>query len=187
VTPQRPARRAAWTYVRTTISVPQARRWLIRTLRAWGIAEPAHDPLALIASELVTHVVRHGAGPTLDLEVCELGDACVTVTVIHDGAPWPTARPRAAQPADRGVGLYLVAVTSHRCGAPPHRGGQRHRIWACVDTRQPSTPGPALCLEDGLAAWGSLARSLLGITPAPGGPDLGLPSETAAAAHRPHR
>lgn len=107
--------------------VPLARREIIDKVRAWGVPldEETADAIRLVASELITNAVVHGAGP-------------ITVTLsnwpgrlvidVLDGDP-SVPRTACAQADDEnGRGLGLVRLLAAHCAWEP--AGTGKRVWA---------------------------------------------------------
>ncbi|MFI2235789.1 PAS domain S-box protein [Streptomyces chrestomyceticus] len=107
----------------TPSSVPEGRRFLLRTLRAWGLTALA-DTALLLSSELLTNAVRHARGP-LTLRVWysarELG-----VEVVDGSTPRPRAR-LADTAEENGRGLMLVEALADAWGARPGAAGKT--VW----------------------------------------------------------
>lgn len=111
----------------TESEVPPARRELVDKIRAWGVPldEETADAVRLVASELITNAVVHGAGP-------------ITVTLSHrpgrlvidvlDGAPSVPRTDRAQADDENGRGLALVRLLATRCAWEPAGAGKR--VWA---------------------------------------------------------
>lgn len=107
----------------TPSSVPEGRRFLLRTLRAWGLATLA-DTALLLASELLTNAVCHARGP-LTLRVWysarELG-----VEVVDGSTPRPRAR-LVDTAEEHGRGLMLVEALADAWGTRPDAVGKT--VW----------------------------------------------------------
>jgi anti-sigma regulatory factor (Ser/Thr protein kinase) len=94
-----------------------------------GLGEAKQDAL-VIASELVTNAIVHGAEPIvlevmvlehgLRLEVCD-GDNGSSVVAVRDACEGVTT----------GRGLKIVDALAHRWGVEGHRGGKS--VWAELD------------------------------------------------------
>ncbi|GAA2484156.1 hypothetical protein GCM10010406_20530 [Streptomyces thermolineatus] len=121
----------AFTVASTTAAVRQARHRVVAGIRSWGIRLDAEalDGIELVASELITNAVLHAPagpitvsaryeGPTL---VVEVYDATVVI---------PLTEPITSD-AERGRGLYLVAMLADRHGATLTTTGKR--CWAEFD------------------------------------------------------
>lgn len=127
-------------------SVGDARALVRRELRSWG-ADPLIDDCALIVSELVTNVVRHG-GSAFTLRLAGHG-TLVYGEIFDPGEGVP--RPRVSGPdATDGRGLFIVGQLADDWGVTPGRYGKT--VWfvigaALQDRRQArpfqSHPRPA--------------------------------------------
>jgi anti-sigma regulatory factor (Ser/Thr protein kinase) len=120
----------------STTSVAQARRQVTRTLRAWGLPELVEDAV-LIASELVTNAICHGAAPvwhTMRQLVLADGSAPVCL-VVGDGGPGCGPRRSAGSAAPQvdpygtsGRGLCIVDTLTSAWKVLP--GPTGHQVWA---------------------------------------------------------
>jgi serine/threonine-protein kinase RsbW len=104
-------------------SAREARTFVTRTLRSWG-GEEITETAALLTSELVGNVVRHGRTDML-VAVRMRGDR-VTVEVTDHSADLVERKPQSTQ-ATSGRGLHLVDSLAERWGVEPHRPGKR--VW----------------------------------------------------------
>jgi hypothetical protein len=107
--------------------VPLARREIVDKIRTWGVPldEETSDAIRLVASELITNAVVHGAGP-------------ITVALRHwpgrlvidvlDGNPSAPQMSCAQADDEGGRGLALVALLASRSGCEPF--GRGKRVWA---------------------------------------------------------
>jgi anti-sigma regulatory factor (Ser/Thr protein kinase) len=103
--------------------VGEARRFLRRTLRAWG-CEDLGDTACLLVSELLTNAVRH-ACPPLGLRLRQAGGE-LSVEVC-DGSPLlPQARMAGAD-EESGRGLLLVDQLATAWGTLPTAEGKA--VW----------------------------------------------------------
>ena len=110
-------------------SAREARGFVERTLRSWG-REEITDTAALLTSELVGNVVRHGR--TDMLVALKLRLDRVTVEVTDQSADLVEPRAPSAE-STSGRGLYLVESLSERWGVQPQRPGKS--VW--FDLRLP--------------------------------------------------
>ena len=104
-------------------SAREARGFVERTLRSWGRDEIT-ETAALLTSELVGNVVRHGR--TDMLVALKLRGDHVTVAVTDHSADLVEPRAPSAE-AISGRGLYLVDSLSERWGVQPQRPGKS--VW----------------------------------------------------------
>jgi hypothetical protein len=107
--------------------VPLARRHIIETVHAWGVPldEETVEAVRLVASELITNAVVHGAGP---ITVALYHSTGRLVIDVLDGS---TAAPRAdggGADAESGRGLSLVGLLALSWAWEPTDRGKR--VWA---------------------------------------------------------
>ncbi len=99
---------------REPVAAAEARGHVRAVIRAWQVpVDP--DIAVLLASDLVTDAITHGAGETVTLAIrCSGG--YLRIDVYDASRPEPTAE---AGPADKetGGGLVLVAVLSAEWGS----------------------------------------------------------------------
>lgn len=88
----------------TARSVPEARRYILETLRDWELDDFA-DVAALLTSEVVTNAVLH-ARTTITLTI-EREDNAVRICVT-DASPVPPAMRHHSDTATTGRGLRLI-------------------------------------------------------------------------------
>lgn len=105
-------------------SVRAARRFVHSQCARWR-CDAVADDVALIASELVTHAVQHARSP-LVLRLSRSGDT-LRVEVVDQSPGSPSPR-LAAEDAENGRGLHLVAALSHAWGVSPLDDGKV--VWA---------------------------------------------------------
>jgi anti-sigma regulatory factor (Ser/Thr protein kinase) len=106
--------------------IPRCRRFVAEVLEANG--GRAGDAVLLVASELVTNAVRHGAGDA-ELRV-ELDGRAVRIEVVDGGhARLKIPRPVPLPDALGGRGLLLVREVSRRWGAG-FDGAGHTLVWA---------------------------------------------------------
>ena len=127
-----------------------ARRFLSDQCRAWGCGDLTEDA-ELVASELVTNALLHGAGQ------CEfrvaLSDAALRIQVIDHGAGMPDPR-TAGHRDEQGRGLLLVSALCAAWGVEALPGGGK-MVWAEL-LRPLVDPGPDPARgtpADARAAW----------------------------------
>ncbi|MCU1676446.1 MAG: putative two-component sensor histidine kinase protein [Frankiales bacterium] len=115
---------ASKVFVPVAAAVPAARRFVVGTLRSWGI-DALIDDTAVVTSEIATNAVKHAASP-FRVRVTR-NDAIVRVA-IEDVAP-VQPMPRNAAPEDfGGRGLALVQQMADRWGCDPVDDGKA--VWA---------------------------------------------------------
>ena len=107
-------------------AVGAARRFVDRTLVAWGVAGEHADAM-LVVSELATNVVRHAGSPFL-VSVARRGGQ-VRISVRDIGRGGPTVRCATAE-STSGRGLALVAAVSSSWGVEPEADGKS--VWADI-------------------------------------------------------
>ncbi|MFF4179889.1 ATP-binding protein [Streptomyces sp. NPDC001750] len=114
----------------TEREVPLARRMVVDRVRTWGVPmdEEAADSIRLVASELITNAVMHGAGPVTVALYHRPGRLVIDVFDGNPSAPQMSC----AQPDDEsGRGLALVGLLASRCAWEP--SGRGKRVWAEVE------------------------------------------------------
>ncbi len=124
-------------------SVPQARRFVRRTLEEWD-AEDLTDEAVLAASELVTNAVIHAGTPVrVALEVDAQG-LRLEVEDLHPGRTLPLGVERPDDDAEHGRGLLIAAAMAGAWGVDYSSGAKR--VWlrlergtAPASPRQPAT------------------------------------------------
>lgn len=119
--------RASGHFLRAPDQVASARAFVHDTLAAWGLASAA-DTVVLIASELFTNAVLHGAG---DVDVIlALADGQLRLEVVDDGGPTePRQTERPSIHAVSGRGLTIVDALADTWGNGRDAQG-RTRVWA---------------------------------------------------------
>lgn len=113
---------------REVAEIPRSRHYVADVLARAG-AE-ATDALLLVASELITNAVRHGAG---DVELRVIVEPeCVRLEVLDDGHVTVSAPAESPAPsALGGRGLLLVEGVADRWGSEFESDG-RTLVWAEV-------------------------------------------------------
>ena len=106
---------------RTPRAPRDARRFVDAALDAWGVGGDRRDAVRLLATELVTNALLHGA-PPIRIDVKRAG---VTIRVsVHDGSPNPPfPRPFDVE-APTGHGMLLVERLSRRWGVEATEEGK---------------------------------------------------------------
>ena len=103
-------------------AVAEARRFLRRTLRDWGIDEETTDAAVLCVSELVTNAVVHAYAGCVVRALLDRG--ILTITVRDNGAQSGTAAELLDDPVRvHGRGLQLVDALATRWGSEPDAVG----------------------------------------------------------------
>lgn len=107
--------------------VPPARREIVDKVRAWGVPldEETADVIRVVASELITNAVVHGAGP---ITVTLFNRPGHLVIDVLDGDPSVPRAGRAQADDENGRGLALIRLLSARCAWEPAGAGKR--VWA---------------------------------------------------------
>ncbi|MEU1012238.1 ATP-binding protein [Streptomyces sp. NPDC005890] len=135
----------------TESEVPLARREIVDKVRAWSVPldEEVADAVGLVASELITNAVVHGAGP---ITVTLSNRPGRLVIDVLDGDP-SVPRPGCAQVDDEhGRGLALVRLLAAHCAWEP--AGRGKRVWAELALPMVVEGSPAATGRRGLfAMW----------------------------------
>ncbi|MET8005393.1 ATP-binding protein [Nonomuraea glycinis] len=96
--------------------LPSARRFVRDVVADWGAAEDVPEVAELLASELVTNALTHGAGGTHAIRVTVSREGELLVVDVHDTCP-ALPRLRLASQLDlSGRGLAIVQTFSHDWG-----------------------------------------------------------------------
>lgn len=127
--------RAVWCWtLASPLDVTASRIQLRAALDPWAghlpdRAEPDDiDRLLLAYEELASNGVRHGAPP---VAVQVTGTATGWLIDVTDAAPEAGPTPAVGRdPADGGLGLYLIAALATGCGWSVEAG--RKHVWACI-------------------------------------------------------
>lgn len=122
--PRHPGR-VTRTFEPTMLAVPMARRFVVDSLRAWGIPE---DHGALVVTELATNAVEH-TRLRFQVSLTRLGDAVRLAVTDRSGMPLPTAR-EVAETATGGRGLLLVDAIAREWGCDGDGSGKT--VWAML-------------------------------------------------------
>ncbi|MER8220240.1 SpoIIE family protein phosphatase [Streptomyces sp. NPDC094143] len=117
--------RESWTVWRVPQAVGQARRFVRRTLRSWGVTED-HDAVLVVVSELVTNALVHTDGRVrMDLTLINNR----LRVAVADASPRTPVRPTSiGWEATGGRGILLVEALSATWGTLPVSGGKQ--VWA---------------------------------------------------------
>ena len=108
-------------------AVADARRFLLQTLRAWGIDGDVSASAELIVSELVTNAITH-TGSSPRLEISHLGDSGALRVAVSDGSTRHPATRDAGPDALGGRGMAIVEVLAERWGVSDQ--GEGKVVWA---------------------------------------------------------
>ncbi len=101
-----------------------SRRFVNETARSWGVEGDQLDVARLLATELVTNAMLHGAPP---IRIAAHRANAVVRIEVFDGSPHrPTPRPFDAE-APTGHGILLVDRLARRWGVDSHDGGKT--VW----------------------------------------------------------
>ncbi|MFE5333745.1 ATP-binding protein [Embleya sp. NPDC056575] len=126
-----PALRGGAVFEAVAAEVPRARRVLASALRRRHVHEDDVHTAQLIVCELLSNAIRHGSGPTMDLDVR------IEPTRIHLAVRSRHARPRrlprpngAAEDSECGRGLRLVEALAVEWGSRPVAG--ELLVWATL-------------------------------------------------------
>jgi anti-sigma regulatory factor (Ser/Thr protein kinase) len=103
------------TYASDPLRLREARRWMSRLVLAAGFAPSAVHDLAVAFSEAAANVHRHAYAGRHDGRVAlrvTIDDACVVLTLEHDGAPFDPSSyrpPDLKRATEGGYGVYLIS------------------------------------------------------------------------------
>ncbi|MFC7308446.1 ATP-binding protein [Streptomyces monticola] len=114
--------------------VSPARHKIVDCVRAWGVAlgDDAADTIRLVASELISNAVIHGAGPVTVVLHHRPGRLVIAVSDRDQQAPVASCAPDSAE---CGRGLALVDYFAVRSGWEPLAHGKR--VWAEIELPKP--------------------------------------------------
>lgn len=120
--------RESWTIWRVPEAPRHARRFIKRTLRAWGVTREL-DTVLLVVSELVTNALVHTEGQ-VRLELTLINDRLrIAVT---DSSPRTPVKPTSiGWEATGGRGILLVQAVSDAWGTLPVSGGKQ--VWSEIE------------------------------------------------------
>src|SRR4051794_16592636 len=145
----------------TLATVRAARVDLHRHLERQGVPQTVLDGVLLVASELATNAVLHGA-PPIELAACVTRDV-VRVEVADGSSDLPHPR-HYGSTAATGRGLGIVAAVSHGWGAFERSDGKT--VWAEVPaTGKPLDPAGPVAGEPSDPAAQVAAQTFSGTTP----------------------
>ncbi|MEU4200840.1 ATP-binding protein [Streptomyces sp. NPDC026294] len=126
--------------------VPAARRRVVESVLAWGVpmGGEAADAIRLVASELISNAVVHGAGPiTVTLYHRRPGSLVIVVADCNQQVPVASGGARCDD--EGGRGLALVGHFAMRSGWEPFGPGKR--VWAEVELPRPDPISRAAVLR----------------------------------------
>jgi anti-anti-sigma regulatory factor len=136
ITAPPPRRRVRVQLARDASSAARARQVVEETCRSWGL-DALGENAQLIASELVSNVVRHtGYAPSLRLE----WNGTRFVVAVSDGDPRPPRLVDARPSHPSGRGMRLVAHASVHWGSTPTATGGKV-VWASLRPGAARPPG----------------------------------------------
>ncbi|HWD64278.1 MAG TPA: SpoIIE family protein phosphatase [Solirubrobacteraceae bacterium] len=115
-------------------AVPEARRFAVTTFRGWSLPDELVQDGALIATELVTNAVLHGAPP---IRLRLRRTARELAIEVDDGALAMPRKLRAGPDDLHGRGLDIVAQLSHRWAARAEGYGKT--VWSTLRIREPAS------------------------------------------------
>ncbi|WP_205697892.1 SpoIIE family protein phosphatase [Conexibacter sp. SYSU D00693] len=108
-------------------AVREGRAAVSATLTGWHVAGDVVADAVLVASELVTNAVLHGAAP---IELRVRRSSSHVMLEVRDGATVPPQKMRPDADEEHGRGLQLVASLSDRWGTRPLDGGKA--VWCTL-------------------------------------------------------
>jgi anti-sigma regulatory factor (Ser/Thr protein kinase) len=112
-------------------SVPEARRWTIRTLTAWGLDVTAWTA-AQVVSELVTNCTLHARS---DFSLRLVLDGDVVRVEATDDAPGGLHARQYSSTSTTGRGLRIVETLATSWGVVPSGNGKT--VWAVLPLEDP--------------------------------------------------
>lgn len=107
-------------------SIPAARAFLIKLLDGWGIEDQVIEDASLLASELMSNAVKHGAG-IVDLKV-EAEDGHLHVGV-HDASDTAPIVNEAGPDSSGGRGMWIVQSIAHDWGTDVDGDEPGKTVW----------------------------------------------------------
>jgi hypothetical protein len=114
-------------------AVPAARRMVAAALSAWGVTAEVIADAELIASELTTNAVVHGAAP-IELRLYQIGDSlAVAVADAHDDTPERVSiRGVPTRGGEQPLSLRVVAGVAAAWSISRHPAGHAKRVTALL-------------------------------------------------------
>lgn len=130
-------RQRRWQLPAEPQTTARARHALLRTCRAWQIADTS--AAELVISELVSNAVMHGRG-RVDLRIQDTGDGLRIE--VEDGNPAPPVMRESSRGASGGFGLHII---DHLADWGWRPSGTGKIVWARLrrDSGLPSPGGPS--------------------------------------------
>lgn len=121
---------ASRTYTRSRHAPWAVRRFTRSQMLTWGLSGGVADTVELIADELVSNAVTHGAGDQVWVRLaCCVGEVEIRV---WDGSPDPPITGSPGTEDEKGRGLVLVEALATRTGS--FRAGRGKVVFATVAT-----------------------------------------------------
>jgi anti-sigma regulatory factor (Ser/Thr protein kinase) len=157
----------------------EARKAVLGTVGAWGLARETGETAELLVSELVTNAVTHAHGSETCRLVCEMTASGLRVTVFDQGTGVPVRRV-SPDDATNGRGLFLVEALADAWGVEWLRGGGKGTFFVLRAPLPPAHAEPACAPTDTTPLPGARTNDT------PEGPD-DRPTPHDAGAARPAR
>jgi Histidine kinase-like ATPase domain len=111
-------------------SARAAREFTVATLRGWNLENLAEEAV-IIATELVTNAIRHGAVGDGHVELAWQRDAARVICIVVDGSPRPPVLAAADLSAESGRGLQVVQALAASWGWMM-MGATQKAVWAAL-------------------------------------------------------
>src|ERR1700761_6559852 len=122
----------------TTVSVGQARRFLLALLQARGAQGEDLDALVLMLSELATNAVQH-AGTEFEVAVSFSPGGTTVRVEVRDEAPGLPSPSEELPDAPHGRGLHIGQTLADRRGIEVRRDRPGKTVWFSVPLSSPAT------------------------------------------------
>jgi hypothetical protein len=120
------------------------RNTVTQTLTRWGMGRLAEDA-RLIADEIVTNAIVHGAPPARFWMYIYSGQLVLEVT---DSSPVLPSPRHADDDAEDGRGFVIIDALAAAWGVDELPGGVRKRVWAVLEIEAPSAASMYAHLDD---------------------------------------